>query len=98
MKTTSRERPVNEKERGVHRREFENIRLNSEDVATFEYQPTLCKNTHRIVVLRKNLTVARGEQALFDDVRYFFYITNEDRKSTRLNSSHTDISRMPSSA
>ena len=25
-------------------------------------------------------------------------VTNEDRKSTRLNSSHTDISRMPSSA
>ena len=24
--------------------------------------------------------------------------TNKDRKSTRLNSSHTDISRMPSSA
>ena len=26
------------------------------------------------------------------------YETNPDRKSTRLNSSHTDISRMPSSA
>ena len=26
------------------------------------------------------------------------YITKVDRKSTRLNSSHTDISRMPSSA
>ena len=25
-------------------------------------------------------------------------LANEDRKSTRLNSSHTDISRMPSSA
>ena len=25
-------------------------------------------------------------------------LVNEDRKSTRLNSSHTDISRMPSSA
>mgnify|MGYP003341314325 CR=1 FL=1 len=25
-------------------------------------------------------------------------LTEEDRKSTRLNSSHTDISRMPSSA
>ena len=25
-------------------------------------------------------------------------VSNKDRKSTRLNSSHTDISRMPSSA
>ena len=29
-------------------------------------------------------------------VNFLFYYT--DRKSTRLNSSHTDISRMPSSA
>ena len=29
-----------------------------------------------MVVLRKNLSVARGEQVLFDDIRYFFYITN----------------------
>ena len=28
------------------------------------------------MVARKNLTVERGEWALFDDVRYFFYITN----------------------
>jgi len=77
VKTTPRTRPINEKERVVRRREFENIRLNSEDVAEFEYRPTLCKKTHRIVVVRKNLTVARGEQALFDDVRYFFYITND---------------------
>ena len=30
--------------------------------------------------------------------RYFLFILIIDRKSTRLNSSHTDISRMPSSA
>ena len=29
---------------------------------------------------------------------YFTYYVIRDRKSTRLNSSHTDISRMPSSA
>ena len=29
---------------------------------------------------------------------YSTYGSEEDRKSTRLNSSHTDISRMPSSA
>jgi len=29
-----------------------------------------------MVVVRKNLSVEQGEAVLFDDVRYFFYITN----------------------
>ena len=28
--------------------------------------------------LRKNLSVEKGERALFDDVRYFFYISNQE--------------------
>ena len=35
-----------------------------------------------MVVVRKNLTVEKGEQRLFDEVRYFFYITN-DREMTK---------------
>ena len=35
---------------------------------------------------------------LFQMARADFYNPISDRKSTRLNSSHTDISRMPSSA
>ena len=34
----------------------------------------------------------------FDGVRYGYRCDNPDRKSTRLNSSHSDRSRMPSSA
>ena len=34
-----------------------------------------------MVVLRKNLTVERGEMALFDEIRYFFYITNDTTMS-----------------
>jgi hypothetical protein len=30
-----------------------------------------------MVVIRKNLSVEKGEDALFDDIRYFFYITND---------------------
>ena len=30
-----------------------------------------------MIVVRKNLSVARGEAVLFDDVRYFFYLTND---------------------
>ena len=40
----------------------------------------------RMVVVRKNLTVTKGENRLFDDVRHFFYISN-DRKMTRRTSS-----------
>jgi len=61
----------------VRRKRYKNIRLKSEDVAEFEYQPTNCTHTYRIIVLRKNLSVERGEHVLFDDVRYFFYITND---------------------
>jgi len=81
VKTTPRARPVNEKERVVRQREFTNIRLDSEDVASFDYRPWHCKKTYRIVVVRKNLSVERGEQALFDDVRYFFYLTNDRERS-----------------
>jgi hypothetical protein len=77
VKTQPRCRPANVKERIVIEREYENIRLCSEEVAEFAYRPTKCRKTYRIVVLRKNLSVEKGEQVLFDDIRYFFYITND---------------------
>jgi len=81
VETEERSRPENVKEAKVVEREFKNIRLDSEDVAEFPYSPTLCKKSYRVVVLRKNLSVEQGEWCLFDDIRYFFYITN-DRGST----------------
>jgi hypothetical protein len=82
VKTNARRRPENVKERVVKDREFENIRLESEQVAEFDYRPVHCSKTYRMVVVRKNLTIEKGESRLFDDVRYFFYITN-DREMTR---------------
>ena len=76
VKTTPRQRPVNVKEAIVQKRGFENIRLQSEEVAEFDYAPGQCRRSYRIVAVRKNLSIERGELALFDDVRYFFYITN----------------------
>ena len=81
VKTQPRRRPANVKERLVIERGYENIRLRCEDVAEFPYRPTKCRKPYRIVVLRKNLSVEKGEQVLFDDIRYFFYITN-DRTSS----------------
>jgi hypothetical protein len=77
VKTKKRERPDNVKEQIVKERGFKNIRTISEHVAEFDYQPGKCKKTYRVVVLRKNLTVEKGDIALFDDIRYFFYITND---------------------
>jgi hypothetical protein len=77
--TQPRARPPNVKEQIVRAREFKNIRLTSEQVAEFAYRPTLCARDHRVVVVRKNLSVEKGEQVLFDEIRYFFYITNDHK-------------------
>jgi hypothetical protein len=82
VKTEQRERPDNVREQVIREREYTNIRLRGEDVAEFEYRPTHGKKTYRMVVLRKNLTVEKGELRLFDDIGYFFYVTN-DREMTK---------------
>ena len=81
VKTQPRAQPSNVKERIVRQRGFKNIRLESEEVAEFDYRPTACRKTYRMVVIRKNLRVRDEQGQLFDDYRYFFYITN-DRQSS----------------
>ena len=85
VQTDPRQRPENVKQRIVREREYKNIRLESEHVAEFRYRPGKCKRDYRVVVLRKNLSVEKGDQVLFDDIRYFFYITNiEDRSAAQI--------------
>jgi hypothetical protein len=81
VRTEPRGRRENVKERIVKERGYKNVRLQSEQVAEFDYRPTKCEKTYRIVVLRKNLSVEQGQQRLFDEIRYFFYLTN-DRASS----------------
>ena len=76
--TEPRPRPRNVKEQIVQEREYKNIVLVGEDVAEFSYQPNQCDKPYRLVVVRKNLSIQQGEKALFDEVRYFFYITNRE--------------------
>ena len=71
----TRQRQPNHKQRIVTEREYLNIELQGEDVAEFDYQPGKCKRPYRVIALRKNLTRSRGENVLFDEVKYFFYIT-----------------------
>lgn len=76
IKTAPRERPENVKERIVKERAFVNQRLESEQVADLEYQPGKCGRAYRLVIVRKNISVEKGEDYLFPEIRYFFYITN----------------------
>jgi hypothetical protein len=77
VQTQPRQRPDNVKEAIVVARQFENQRLRAEDVAEFNYRPTACREAYRLVVVRKNISVEKGEKLLFDRIVYFFYITND---------------------
>lgn len=74
--TGPRTKPERVKERIVREKGYENIVLVGEDVTHLDYRPSRCQQSYRLVIVRKNLSVQRGEQALFDEVRYFFYLTN----------------------
>jgi Transposase DDE domain group 1 len=78
VKTQPRQRPVNVKEQVVRRKGYTNIILMSEQVAEFRYQPGACQRDYRMVVVRKQLRIEEGGVHVRDEVRYFFYITNEE--------------------
>ena len=81
VKTQPRQRPEKVKDRIVRERKFDVLRLKSEEVAEFDYRPSACAKTYRMVVIRKNISKEKGEQVLFPEERFFFYLTN-DRKRT----------------
>ena len=77
VQTKPRKKPDNIKRQVVRRREFEHLELKSEQVAEFDYQPAACQRPYRRVVIRKNIAHEKGEKLLFDEIRPFFYITND---------------------
>jgi hypothetical protein len=79
VKTKPRVRPERFKQQIVEKRGFKDIRLVNEWVAEMPYQPVACRNTYRLVVVRKNLVVNDPRQGrLFDpDYDYRFYLTND---------------------
>lgn len=83
VKTKPRARPERFKQQIVEARGFKDIRLVDEWVAEMPYRPHACKQTYRLIVVRKNLVVNEPQQGrLFDDYRYFFYITNEPKRQS----------------
>jgi len=77
-----RKRKERVKERIVVENEYKNIRLTGEAVAEVPYRPLKCAGEYRLIILKKNLSVEKGENVLFQNIRYFFYITNIEELST----------------
>jgi hypothetical protein len=81
IKTVPRQQPERVKPEIVKQRGYQTIHLLEEMVAEFDYRPTACKRTYRMVVVRKKLGIDKGQMRLFEEYRYFFSITN-DRQMT----------------
>src|SRR5260370_15518614 len=76
IKTEPRRKPERVKEAIVRAKGYLNKKLMGENVAQFNYQPHKCGRSYSVVVVRKNISVQKGEAVLFEDIKYFFYITN----------------------
>ena len=71
-----RRKPERVKESIVCFKGYENKVLIGEDIAEIDYQPLKCSRPYRLIIVRKNISVQKGERDLFDEIRYLFYITN----------------------
>jgi Transposase DDE domain group 1 len=74
--TEPRRKAPRVKEAIVRFKGYLNKKLVGESVAEFHYQPNKCGRSYLIVVVRKNISIQKGEAALFEDIKYLFYITN----------------------
>lgn len=74
--TEPRAKPERIKEQIVVQKGYQNQKLVAEDVVDLTYRPYACQKDYRLVIVRKNISVQRGERVLFDEIRYCFYLTN----------------------
>ena len=77
IQTAPRQQPDRIKAQIVRDRGFKTIHLLEEKVAEFDYRPTACQKSYRMIVVRKRLGTDKGQLRLFEEYRYFFYITND---------------------
>jgi len=75
-KTARRRRRPNYRQAVVVENGYQNKRLKGESIAEFDYQPGKCSRPYRVIVVRKEIEITQGQQKLFDDEPYLFYITN----------------------
>jgi hypothetical protein len=83
VETEPRARPDNVKEQIVAERCYKNLVLRAEHLAEIDYQPTKCKKTYRLIIVRKTIDVEVAQERLWDEYRYFFYITNDWQSTPR---------------
>jgi len=81
IKTKPRKKPDKVRPQRAIDRNYKTLRLLGEAVAEFDYRPSKCKKTYRMIVLRKHIAVYRGEILEKIKIRYLFYITNDRKKS-----------------
>lgn len=77
VKTDQRAKPRNVKEKIIVQRHFEQLRLQAEHVAEIDYRPVKCKKSYRLIIVRKTIDVQMGQKKLWEEYRYFFYLTND---------------------
>jgi Transposase DDE domain group 1 len=77
IQTVPRDRPERVKPEIVRERGFETIHLLEEMVAEFDYTPVACTRSYRLIVVRKRLGIDKGSVRVREEIRYFFYITND---------------------
>jgi len=82
VKTEPRTPRDNVKAAIVEQKEYLNFHLVKEDLAEFDYQPGACETAYSMIVLKKTISVERGQQLLYPEVRYFFFITNRRDMTT----------------
>jgi len=70
VKTGPRARPDNVREQVVVEKGFKNFVLQWEDVAEFAHRPDKCRQSYRVIVLRKKISVEQGQEKLFEEYRY----------------------------
>ena len=91
IKTAPRQARGRIKPEIVKQRGFKTIHLLEEMIAEFKYRPVACDRDYRVIVLRKRLATDRGQLRLFEEYRYFFYITNDrDKTAEEIVSSAND--------
>ena len=80
-KTWGRKRPENVKDRVVKERNFKQLKTECEHISECYYKPGKCDKAYRMIILRKTINVLKGQTFLYDEPRYFFYITNDTKKT-----------------
>ncbi len=76
-----RAKRVDYRRRKVQERGYRNLEPDRQEVAEFDYRPSGCDATYRMVVRRVKIREAQGQKVIWEGYRYHFMITDERRWS-----------------